>query len=62
MVLIHEIGVRFPVGSQNETSSRHNKRGEAAAEETEAKPARRVATNWDGIGAAKRADLSLFRI
>ena len=48
--------------SQNETSSRHNKRGEAAAEETEAKPARRVATNWDGIGAAKRADLSLFRI
>jgi hypothetical protein len=48
--------------SQNETSSRHNKRGEAAQKETEAKTPRRSATNWDGTGAAKRADLSLFRI
>jgi len=48
--------------SQNETSSRHNERAEGAREEESGKIPRRVATNWDGTGALKRADLSLFRI
>ncbi len=45
--------------SQNETSSRHNERGEAARTEQAGKIPRRFATNWDGTGAPKRADLSL---
>lgn len=48
--------------SQNETSSRHNERAEAARAEQTGKIPRRFATNWDGTGVPKRADLSLFHI
>ena len=50
------------ISSQNETSSRLKERAEGAQEKAEAKIPRRDATNWDGTGAPKRADLSLFRI
>ena len=56
------VRAKASTSSQNETSSRHNESGEAARAEQEAKIPRRVATNWDGTGAPKRADLSLFRI
>ena len=56
------VRAKASISSQNETSSRHNERGEAAREEQAGKTLRRVATNWDGTGAPKRADLSLFRI
>jgi hypothetical protein len=50
------------ISSQNETSSRLNECAEGAQEEAQAKIPRRDATNWDGTGAPKRADLSLSRI
>ena len=56
------VRAKASMSSQNETSFLLSERGEAAREETEAKIPRRSATNWDGTGAAKRADLSLFRV
>jgi hypothetical protein len=56
------VRAKVMISSQTRTSFADNERGEAAREETEAKIPRREATNWDGTGAAKRADLSLFCI
>jgi hypothetical protein len=56
------VRAKASISSQNETSSRLNERAEGAQAEAEAKICRRDATNWDGTGAPKRADLSLFRI
>ena len=57
-----KVRAKVMISSQNETSSRLKERGEAAREKGDGKIPRREATNWDGTGAAKRADLSLFRI
>jgi len=56
------VRVKASISSQNETSSLDNERAEGAREEVRAKISRRFATNWDGTGAPKHADLSLFRI
>ena len=53
------VRAKASTSSQNETSSRLNERSEAARAEQAVKIPRRFATNWDGTGAPKRADLSL---
>ena len=55
-------GVRISPSPQKETSE--SERWEEARAEGAGvgKRARRFATNWDGTGVAKCADLSLFRI
>ena len=56
------VRAKASISSQNETSSLDNERAAGAREDERGKIARRFATNWDGAGAPKRADLSLFRI
>ena len=58
MVLIHEIGVRFPVGSQNETSSRLSSRGEATRARGSVKRALPARTKSKGDGTEKHVVLS----
>jgi len=50
------------MSAQIETSSELRTEDRRAVGAAESKWARRSATNWNGAGTEKRADLSLFRI